>query len=261
MRLLRGDGPLLRVGHRGAAALAPENTLRSFESALACGVDAIEFDVLDLAGGPLVLAHSNDLAEVSHGAMAGTVRERSLDELREVAPELPTLDEALAFLAGRDVALHVDLKLTTRLDEVAEALARYGLSERAVMSSFHLASLAAVAVHAPQIPIGFTYPEDRYGVSRRRALQPAIRLGTLALRRALVSRIPAMIERAGAAALMLHHAVVSAPAVERAHGAGAAVWAWTVDDPNELARLDAAGVDAVISNDPGIFRGVATLPA
>jgi glycerophosphoryl diester phosphodiesterase len=60
---------------------------------------------------------------------------------------------------------------------------------------------------------------------------------------------------------MLHHAVVSAPAVERAHRAGAAVWAWTVDDPIELARLDAAGVDAVISNDPGIFGSLATLRA
>jgi len=258
---LRGDGALLRVGHRGAAALAPENTLRSFEAALACGVDAIEFDVLDLVGGPLVLAHSNDLAEVSHGAAAGSVRERSLDELREVAPDLPTLDEALAFLSGREVVLHVDLKLTTRLDEVADALARHGLAERAVVSSFHLASLAAFAVRAPRTPIGFTYPEDRYGVSRRRALQPAIRLGTLALRRAVVMRVPAMIERAGAAALMLHHAVVSAPAVERAHGAGAAVWAWTVDDPTELARVDAAGVDAVITNNPEIFKGVATLGA
>ena len=60
-----------------------------------------------------------------------------------------------------------------------------------------------------------------------------------------------MIERAGAAALMLHHAVVSAAAVERAHARGAAVWAWTVDDPAEAVALDAAGVDAVITNDPG----------
>ncbi len=261
MRLLRGDGPLLRVGHRGAAALAPENTLRSFEVALSFGVDAIEFDVLDLVGGPLVVAHSNDLAEVSHGATVGRVRERSLDELREVAPELPTLDDALEFLAGRDVGLHVDLKLTMRLDEVGDALVRHGLSERVVVSSFHLESLAAFAAHTPGIPIGFTYPEDRYGVSRRRAFQPAIRLGTLALRRALVARIPAMIARAGAAALMLHHAVVSAAAVERAHGVGAAVWAWTVDDPTELARVERAGVDAVISNNPEIFEGVATLRA
>ena len=144
MRLLRGDGTLLRVGHRGAAALAPENTLRSFEAALTCGVDAIEFDVLDRGAGPLVLGHS----------------------LAELGREPATLDEALAFLAGHDIVLHVDLKLTTRLDEVADALVRHGLSERAVVSSFRLASLAAFANRAPRIPIGFTYPEDRYGVSR-----------------------------------------------------------------------------------------------
>ena len=156
MRLLRGDGPLIRVGHRGAAALAPENTLRSFEVALAHGVNAIEFDVLDLTGGPLVLAHSNDLAEVSHGAAVGTVRDRSLAELQELAPQLPTLDDALDFLAEREVALHVDLKLTTRLDELVESLERHGLVERAVVSSFNRESLRAVAAHGPAIKIGFT---------------------------------------------------------------------------------------------------------
>ena len=259
MKLLREDGPLIRVGHRGAATLAPENTLRSFEAALVHGVDAIEFDVLDLAGGPLVLAHSNDLAEVSHGAAVGTVRDRSLAELRELAPELPTLEEALAFLGEREVGLHVDLKLTTRLEEVADAIDRHGLAERTVVSAFHLPSLRAIAGHAPHLPIGFTYPEDRFGVSKRRGLKPAIRLGTLALRRAVVTRVPAMISRAGARALMLHHAVVSPSVVDRAHAAGAAVWAWTVDDPDELVRLEAAGVDAVITNDPRIFSAVATL--
>jgi glycerophosphoryl diester phosphodiesterase len=239
VKLLREDGPLIQVGHRGAAALAPENTLRAFEVALASGVHAIEFDVLDRGDGPLVLGHS----------------------LAELGPKPATLDEALAFLAARDVGLHVDLKLTTRLDEVAGALARHGVAERAVVSSFHLASLAAFAGHAPRIPIGFTYPEDRYGVSRRRVFQPAIRVGILAARRALAARVPAMIARAGASALMLHHAVVTRPAVQRAHRAGAAVWAWTVDDATELARLDAAGVDAVISNDPEIFGSLATLDA
>lgn len=262
MRLLRDNGPLIRVGHRGAARLAPENTLRSFDTALACGVDAIEFDVLDLVDGPLVLAHSNDLGEVSHGAAAGTVRDRSLAELRELAPELPTLDEALAFLAGHpEVGVHVDLKLTTRLDELADALDRHGLSKRTVVSSFHLESLYAVTARAPHIKVGFTYPEDRYGVASRPALRPAIRLGIIALRRAFVTRIPALVERTGAAALMLQHALVSAAAVERAHASGAAVWAWTVDDPVELARLERAGVDAVITNDPRLFLGMATLGA
>lgn len=251
---------MLRVGHRGAALLAPENTLRSFEAALAHDVDAIEFDVLDLVGGPLVLAHSNDLSEVSHGAATGTVRERSLAELRALAPELPTLDEALEFLAGHDVGVHVDLKLTGRLDEVAVALERHALGERTVVSSFHLPTLKAFAARAPHVSIGFTYPEDRYGVSKRPVLRPAIRLGAVALRRALVARIPAMVARAGANALMLQHTVVSRATVARAHAAGVAVWAWTVDDPLEVARLEAADVDAVISNDPTIFSGLATLP-
>jgi len=260
MRLLRGDGPLIRVGHRGAARLAPENTLAGFETAFAAGVDAIEFDVLDLVGGPLVLAHSNDLHEVSHGAAAGTVRDRSLAELRELAPELPTLDEALAFFADRPgLTAHVDLKLTGRLDEVAAALARHALVGRTVVSSFHRESLAAVARAAPSVRIGFTYPEDRRGVARRRIFHPAIRIGTVALRAALARRVPAMLARAGAGALMLHHAVVSPDAVAAAHTRGAAVWAWTVDHQEELARMEAAGVDAVITNDPGIFGAVATL--
>ena len=231
MKLLREAGPLIRVGHRGAALLAPENTLESFEAALAQGVDAIEFDVVAPADGPLLIGHS----------------------LSELPKRPATLEEALSFLGERDVALHVDLKLTTRLDEVASALERHGLVERSVVSSFHLPSLRAVAAHPVPLPIGFTYPEDRYGVSKRRGMKPAIRLGTLGLRRALVARVPAMITRAGARALMLHHAVVSQAAIARAHAAGVAVWAWTVDDPDELARLDAAGVYAVISNDPRVF--------
>ncbi len=254
MRLLREDGPLIRVGHRGAPALEPENTLRSFDAAIAGGVDAIEFDVLDLLDGPLVLAHSNDLSEVTHGAAAGTVRNRSLAELRQLAPELPTLDEALAFFVQHPgIAVHVDLKLQTRLDELAAALIGHGLAARTVASSFHRPSLRALSHYAPGVKIGFTYPEDRHGISRRRALRPAIRLSLAAFRTVLARRVPAMVASAGAGALMLNHAVVSREAVERAHAVGAAIWAWTVDLPHELEAMQAAGVDAVITNDPGLF--------
>ena len=142
VRLLRGDGPLIRVGHRGAAALAPENTLRSFEAALAHGVDAIEFDVLDLVGGPLVLAHSNDLAR---GQPRRGRRHRARPLARRAARGRARAADARrgARVPRRaaEVTVHVDLKLTSRLDELAEALARHGLGERTVVSSFHRASL------------------------------------------------------------------------------------------------------------------------
>lgn len=254
MKLLRGEGPPLVVGHRGAALLAPENTLRSFEAALDAGAEAIEFDVLDLLDGPLVVAHGDDLFEVSHGAAAGTVRDKTLPELRALVPDLPTLDDALAFLAERpDVLVHVDLKLATRLDEVVQALERHGVEERTVVSSFHVPSLIAVAQLTPRVRIGFTYPEDRYGVVRHRVLHPAIRVGTRGLRATLPRRVAAMAARTGAHALMLHHAVVSRAAVARAHALGMAVWTWTVDTEPELERVLRAGVDAVITNDPRIL--------
>jgi glycerophosphoryl diester phosphodiesterase len=74
VELRRSRGDFARVGHRGASALAPENTLRALELAVELGCDMLEFDVLDLADGTLVLAHSNDLYEVSHGVARGRVR-------------------------------------------------------------------------------------------------------------------------------------------------------------------------------------------
>jgi glycerophosphoryl diester phosphodiesterase len=258
--LRRRDGRVLRIGHRGAAHLAPENTLRSFREAVAHGVDLVEFDVLDLPGGPLVLAHSDRLDEVSHGAASGSVRGHSLAELREVAPELPTLDEALAFFVDEapGAGLHVDLKLTVRLDELAAALRRHGLERRTVVSSFHAPSLHAVAREAPAVRIGFTYPEDRYGVSRRPVLRPVLRAGLVSLRAAAPRLLPRLLRRAGASALMLQHALVTPRAVARAHALGAPVLAWTVDEELDLERVLEAGVDGVITNDPRIFASIGT---
>ena len=262
IELQRPDRPL-RIGHRGAAALAPENTLRSFRTAVALGVDLVEFDVLDLPGGPLVLAHSDSLAEVSHGAAGGSVRSRSLSALRELAPELPTLDEALAFFAeeARGVGLHVDLKLRHRLDELAGALGRHGLDRRTVVSTCHVPSLRELARLAPNVRIGFTYPEDRAGISRRPALWPVVALGLSSLRASMPYRVERLIRSAGASALMLQHRLVTPAAIERAHALGTPVLAWTVDEPADLDRVLAAGVDGVITNDPRIFApGQAGVP-
>jgi glycerophosphoryl diester phosphodiesterase len=255
--LHRPPGRVLRIGHRGAATLAPENTLGSFRAAVEVGVDLIEFDVLDLQRGPLVLAHSDHLEEVSHGAARGRVRSQTLEKLREVAPDLPTLDEALAFFVDEapGTGLHVDLKLRVRLDELAAAIVRHGLEDRTVVSGVHIADLLAVGRAAPKVRLGITYPEDKLSISRKPYLWPIVSLGLTSMRASVPMRVPRLARLAGASAVMLQYRLVTAPAVERAHVAGLPVWAWTVDDRAELDRVVAAGVDGVITNDPTIFVG------
>jgi glycerophosphoryl diester phosphodiesterase len=250
----RGGRPLV-VGHRGAAALAPENTLEAFRAALELGVDVIELDVLALERGPLVVAHSDTLEELTHGRAEGRVGARSLAELRELAPALPTFDEALAWFAEEapQTGIHVDLKLRARLDEVAKALETYDVADRAVVSSVHPDALRAVARASSRVRVGLTYPEDRLNVSHRRYMWPVVRAGLAILRASIPPRLPGMLRRAGAGALMLQHRLVSTAAVERAHAVGVPVLAWTVDHPADVERVAAAGVDGVITNDPRIL--------
>jgi glycerophosphoryl diester phosphodiesterase len=244
---------MIRIGHKGAAALAPENTLRSISRALELGVDMVEVDVLSLADGTLVLAHSDDLLEISHGTARGRVTEESLAELREVAPELPTLDEALALLAGSGAGVQLDVKAPGYERPLIEAVQRYGLAERTLVSSCYPEVLLLAGELEPALRRGLTYPFDRRGVSGRRFMRPAVRVALRGLRAALPRRIAGLLARADASVATLQYTVVSAAVVRRCHEAGAQVLAWTVDDPVLYARLADLGVDGVITNDPRIF--------
>jgi glycerophosphoryl diester phosphodiesterase len=253
--LRRRDGDFARVGHRGASALAPENTLRALELAVELGCDMLEFDVLDLRDGTLVLAHSNDLREVSHGAARGMVRRHTLDGLRRFAPDLPTLDEALAFCAEQlpGIGLQIDLKRRGVERGVVEALHRHGLLDRSWVSGFDARSLRFLAELEPKLPRSFTLPRDRFGISKRGPLAPVIRAALASIGASLPRRLPVLLTRARAVAATLHYSVASKAAIDRAHELDAAVYVWTVDDPKLAERLVRDGVDGIITNDPRIF--------
>jgi glycerophosphoryl diester phosphodiesterase len=244
---------VIRVGHKGAAALEPENTLRSISRALELGVDMVEVDVVSLADGTLVLAHSDDLHEISHGAASGRVTGESLAELREVAPDLPTLDEALALLAGSSADVQLDVKAPGYERLLVEAVRRHALAERTLVSSCYPEVLRLAGELEPALRRGLTYPFDRRGISGRRFLRPAVWAALHGLRAALPRRIAGLLARADASVATLQYSVISAAVVRRCHDAGAQVLAWTVDDPVLYARLAALGVDGVITNDPRIF--------
>jgi glycerophosphoryl diester phosphodiesterase len=226
MELLRGARGVVRVGHRGAAALAPENSLAAIEAAAACGADAVELDVLD----GLVVAHG---PEVPAGA--------------------PRLDEALALVASLGLAVQVDVKVRGLEAGVAAALRRHGLLERSFVSSFSLPILVAFAAVEPRLPRAFTYPEDRLGVTGNRVLGPATRPALAALRALLPRRLPRWLRAAGASAATLNWAVVTPAVIEVCHRRGVAVYAWTVNEPALAITLIESGLDGIIGDDPRII--------
>jgi glycerophosphoryl diester phosphodiesterase len=250
LTLRRPAGRFARVGHRGASALAPENTLEALQLAVELGCDMLEFDVLDLADGTLVLVH-----ELSRSA-----RRQDLGSVRELTPGMPTLDETLAFCAGElpGVGLQVDLKRRGIERGVVAALRRHDVLERSWISSFDAASLRRVAELEPDLPRSYTLPRDRFGVSKRGPLAPVVRTALSSLGASLPRRVPALLARSRAVALTLHHSVVSPAAIARAHDLDAAVYVWTVDEPELAEWLVRAGADGIITNDPRVFTGLTT---
>jgi glycerophosphoryl diester phosphodiesterase len=228
--LRRGAAGVVRVGHRGAAALAPENSLAAIEAGAAAGADVVEVDLMWRADGVLVLAHGPS-----------------------IPADAPTLDEALTLVADLGLALQLDVKVGGTERHVAASLRGHGLEERTFVSSFSLPILRAFATVAPDLPRSLTYPEDRLGVSERRLLRPAVRSGLALLRARLPRRLPGWLDRAGAQAATLNWAVVTPAAVAACHAVGAAVYVWTVNEPALATTLVATGIDGIIMDDPRIL--------
>ena len=230
---------LRRVGHKGADLIAPGNTRASFDAALAAGVDMIEFDVLPArwpAGEqtPLVLAH--DYEHLQDDAMS--------------------LEEGLSHLASEAfgaVELDVDLKLPGYEQRVVDALRAHRLVERTLVSSQYMRSLVAIRALEPRLRLGWSVPRARRDYTKSWLwLLPA--LSALAFMRRRLPGLAAGHLAAGRVDAVMAHQRLATPALLRAvHAAGGELYVWTIDDAAQIRRLEAMGVDAVITNDPRLF--------
>ncbi len=194
----------------------------------------IEFDVLRLRDGRLVLAHDND----------------------DAARRQPvTLDDGLDHFAGEayaGVELDVDLKLPGYERQVADGLMARGLGDRSLVSTTYLESLEELGRASSGLRRGWSVPRARRDYTRSAMAIPAYAILRW-IRRRLPGRAARLIERGGCEALMAHRLLVTPRLVSAVHRAGGQIYVWTVDDAGEIARLEALGVDAVISNDPRLF--------
>ena len=226
---------LVRVGHKGAEALATGNTLESFHAALDAGVDMIEFDVLRLPDGPIVLAHDYDDA----ASRACISLEEGLDLFTE--PPFDTMD------------LDVDIKLRGYEREVVFSLLERGLQDRTIVSTTFTESLSMIAKLAPGLRRGWSLPRARRDYTKSALMAPPAYAVLRVLRRQLPGRARIALRAGQCEGLMVHWLLASPQLVEAVHGAGGFVYAWTVDEASRIAMLDEYGFDGVITNDPHLF--------
>jgi glycerophosphoryl diester phosphodiesterase len=226
-----------RVGHKGADAVVPGNTIASFEAAVEIGVDMIEFDVLRTREGQLIVAHDY----VDAGGRDLLTLTAALDAFR-----YSPLDQ---------VELQVDLKLAGREAELAGAIAGHGLTDRTIVSTMEVESLVKLRQLEPELRLGWTIPKTRRDWSKYGFARPALGAGLALLRR----RLPKMIREDAPAldldAIMAYHPLVTREAVAAAEEQELELYAWTVDSRERVAELAECGVHGVISNDPRLLQG------
>jgi glycerophosphoryl diester phosphodiesterase len=226
---------LKRIGHKGADAIRPGNTLESFAEAVEQGVDLIELDVLPLRDGRVVIAH--DYGD------AGRREPLTLDECIEAFTRSP-LDA---------VEFDCDVKLAGPESEVVDALRGRDLVGRAMVSTMELSSLAEFRRLEPDLRRGWTYPKVGRDWTRHRWAAPPMLAALAYMRRRLPRLATRTLPRLGVQTMWVYHSLISPRLIDAADRAGVGVIAWTVDDLSRMRTLEKMGVDGICSNDPRLF--------
>ncbi len=233
------DRPVV-VAHRGASALAPENTLASIRLAASLGVSAVEFDVHRSADGIPVVIHDSGLARTTNGR--GLVRKQSFEALQQLSAgewfgsefrfeKIPSLAQAIR-AAGTEMILCIEIKTAEPiLKSVFGELEEAGAMGRTVMFSFKSKQIETSKRLRPEIPALLLIdpgPEKHYDAA-------SIMRKARAVHADLVG---------------LDHSVVNRTLVRKLQEQGLPVFVYTVNEGSAVQRVVQFGVDGVISDRP-----------
>jgi glycerophosphoryl diester phosphodiesterase len=229
------------IGHRGASARAPENSVEAFARARADGADGVELDVLCCETGEVVVFHDDDLVRL--GGRPERIEHLAFSELQNVrlagGARIPTLEQAFE-ACGPDLLVNVELKaprvgggrLRALVDGVAAILERTGAGPRVLVSSFSPRAVRLWMRRAPAVPAALLF--ERAEVLPLRRAWPAAWLRPAALNPELV--------------------LCTRARVARWQRLGYAVNVWTVDGAAAVRSCRDLGVDGIITNDPAATR-------
>jgi glycerophosphoryl diester phosphodiesterase len=236
--------PLI-IGHRGAAAVAPENTLAAFEAAIRAGADGVEFDVRLSRDGVPVVIHDNSLYRT--GGVRRRVDELTFNELSEIdvgswlSPRFSdqrilSLAQLFELFESNNLVLYLEMKgkQTGLVEECCRLVEHYRLKNRVIFECRYSALQAVKKIDAAVKTAAIFRP-------------PA----TFIFRKAIA---------AGPSEIALHHRLTNKRLVERARLANLKVVTWTVDDPAWVKRAQATGIDVLITNNPALLLAARDAP-
>jgi glycerophosphoryl diester phosphodiesterase len=227
--------PLI-IGHRGASAVAPENTMAAFREAIAAGSDGIEFDVRLTRDGVPVIIHDNTLRRTA--GLPHRIADLTLSELESLEVGVPTLTQLFTLFEENNLWLFLEIKVDFPSEHkpLAEACCRlidaHSLKERVFVECFDLRVLQVIKNINSEIKTAALFQStlSRPAVADERIIEEA--------------------KAAGASALALHHRLARQSLVQKALDADLRVAVWTVDDPAWIPRAKSIGIEALITNDP-----------
>ena len=220
---------LLCIGHRGAMGHEPENTLCSIRRALELGTPCIEIDVY-WVDGHLMVFHDDRLERTTDGT--GLISEKSFEALRSLdagkGERIPTLEEVCELVDGK-AGINVELKGPDTAEPVAQivlSLIEKGWDKNALLAS------------------SFNHRE----LFNMRRLDPDLQLGVITR-----SATPEDLDFAKSiAAFSIHpaHQFIHPKLVKDLHARGIRIYAYTVNEPDDIARMHELGIDGVFTNYP-----------
>jgi glycerophosphoryl diester phosphodiesterase len=234
----------IRIAHRGASGIAPENTLAAFKKAIEIGIDAVELDLHGTADGEIVVIHDASLDRTTN--MRGLIKQTTLETIKQAdagawfnpefeGEKVPTLAEALACITDNAIAL-LEIKDDTIAEAVVQKIREMDLLELTVIISFHTAVLQTVRTLEPRIPTGWLIGNNN---GHTHPIQLCQQLGTL-----------------GSSLLNVNHQLITEEFAYEIRRRGIALWSWTVDDIDLMRQMQAFGVQGITSNYPERFSEI-----
>lgn len=218
----------IKVGHQGARAYEPGNTLKSFDKAIELGVDVIEFDVRQTRDKKIIVFHDEKVNRLTKAR--GLVRDFTLKEIKNLRVQgelIPTLQEALDFIDKKVKGIAIELKEVGVEKKVIEEIERRGLQHRVIIISFLEEALRNIRKINREIETGLVY------IFLMNPIGHALDIG--------------------AKYLLPMYRFISVRTIEEAHKEGLKVIVWTVNGRKEMLKCLKKGVDGIATDKPDIL--------